>query len=171
MEATPHSDATAPRLGRYEIDTDRSTVTFRTRHLFGLLPVRGSFPIGQGIVDIADPHSGSRIHAEVLAAGFRTGNERRDEHVRSPDFLDAAQYPVMTFVSTQVTGTGIAGTLTVRGVSRPVELAVEVLDRSAAEFSARASTRIDRTDFGITASPGLAGRHLDVSLEITCVRR
>ncbi len=171
MDVSQHSDTVAPRLGRYEIDTDRSRITFRTRHLFGLLPVRGSFGVGQGIVDIAGPLGDSRVRAEVPTASFRTGNDRRDEHVRSPAFLDAARHPVMTFVSTQVTGTSLTGTLSVGEVCQPVDLSVELVDQCAAEFTVRATTRIDRTAFGITASPGLAGRHLDVSLEITCVHQ
>ena len=56
-------------------------------------------------------------------------------------------------------------------VARPVRLPVEVSDVSAGSFTARGSVRLDRTEFGVTASPGLAARYLDVSLEVRCVAR
>ena len=96
--ATPAAQAT-PRPGRYEIDTSCSAVTFRTRHLFGLAPVRGSFAIRAGTVDVAEPLADSSIYAEIDAASFRTGNGQRDVSVRSARLLDADQYPVITFRS------------------------------------------------------------------------
>ena len=63
-----------PRPGRYEIDTSCSAVTFRTRHLFGLAPVRGSFTIRAGTIDVAEPLADSSIHVHVDPASFRTGN-------------------------------------------------------------------------------------------------
>ena len=68
----------------------------------------------------------------------------------------------------------LAGTLRVRDVARPVSLAIEqstVQPGTSSSFVVCASTRIDRTDFGLTASRGMAGRHLDVSLRILGVRR
>jgi polyisoprenoid-binding protein YceI len=163
-----HAPAT-PRLGRYEIDISCSTVTFRTRHLFGLLPVRGTFTIRTGTIDVAEPLTDSSIRVEIETVSFRTGNGQRDGHVRSAGFLDAGRHPVMTFVSERVDGTTVTGTLTVRDVARPVSLSIEQSAVSARSFTARATTRIDRTEFGVTASRGLAGRHLDVSLELKCV--
>ena len=64
----------APQPGRYEIDTSRSAVTFRTRHMFGLAPVRGSFAIRAGRVEVAGPLTEPGIHVEIEAASFRTGN-------------------------------------------------------------------------------------------------
>ena len=65
----------------------------------------------------------------------------------------------------------MSGALTVRGVTRPVSLAVELTEVSPGLFTARATTRVDRTEFGVSASRGLAGRYLDLSLEVRCVRR
>ena len=58
---TPETQVT-PRPGRYEIDTSCSAVTFRTRHLFGLAPVRGSFAIRAGTIDVAEPLAGSSLY-------------------------------------------------------------------------------------------------------------
>jgi polyisoprenoid-binding protein YceI len=160
-----------PRLGRYEIDTSCSTVTFATRHLFGLAPVRGTFAILSGTVDIAEPAANSAVSADIDTASFSTGNAARDTTVRSPRFLDAAGHPAMTFGSERVDGRTVTGTLTVRGVTRPVSLAVRCSGTTPQSFTGHATTRIDRTEFGLTALRGLAGRYLDVTLEVRCVRK
>jgi polyisoprenoid-binding protein YceI len=165
------TSTTTPQLGRYEIDTGRSTVTFRTRHLLGLAPVRGRLAIRGGTVDIAEPLAASAVHAEIDATSFHTRSPQRDASVRSARLLDAARYPVITFVSDRVDDTELAGLLTVRGVTRPITLSTEPLAVSPRSFTVRATTRLDRTEFGVTAYPGLAGRHLDMSLEVQCVRK
>lgn len=171
MQTKSDHPAATPQLGRYEIDTRSSAVSFRTRHLFGLGPVRGSFAIRAGTVDVAEPLAGSRVRAEIDAASFRTGNPVRDAAVRSARFLDAATHPVMTFASERTDGSTLTGTLTVRGVTRPVTLSIERSAVAAGSFTARASTRIDRTEFGVTASRGLAGRYLDLIVEVRCLRK
>jgi polyisoprenoid-binding protein YceI len=165
------TSTTTPQLGRYEIDTGRSTVTFRTRHLLGLAPVRGRLAIRGGTVDIAEPLAASAVHAEIDAASCHTRSPQRDASVRSARLLDAARYPVITFVSDRVDDTELAGLLTVRGVTRPITLSTEPLAVSPRSFTVRATTRLDRTEFGVTAYPGLAGRYLDMSLEVQCVRK
>ncbi len=162
---------TAPRLGRYEIDTGGSTVRFTTRHLFGLLPVHGTFPIRTGTVDVVEPLAESGVRVEIDAAGIDTGNGQRDQAVRSARFLGTAAHPVITFVADQVAGDTVAGTLTVRGVSRPVGLSVERCEPTAEGFTLHATAHVDRTAFEVTAARGLAGRHLEVSLRVACVRR
>jgi polyisoprenoid-binding protein YceI len=162
--------STVPSPGRYRIDPGSSAVSFRTRHLFGLAPVRGRFAIRRGTVDITDPPAGSRADAEIDAASFRTGNDQRDRHVRSAALLDTGRHPVISFSSGRLDGTDLTGTLTVRGVTRPVTLDVQEPSLDPGGFSLRATTRIDRTDFGVTGSRGLAGRYLTLTLEIRCVR-
>ena len=160
-----------PQLGCYEIDTSSSATTFRTRHMFGLAPVRGSFAFRAGTVNVTEPLAGSRIHAEIDVASFHTDNGLRDARVRSASFLDADLYPVVTFSSDDFSAQVVTGRLTVRDVSRPVSLRVELSGISARSFTARAATRIDRTEFGVTGSRGLAGRYLDMTVEVRCVRK
>jgi len=160
----------APPAGRYEIDVGRSSVTFRTRHLFGLAPVRGSFAIRAGTVEIAEPISDSRIHAEIEASSFRTGNPMRDRSVRSARLLDARRHSVISFTSGRADGPALPGTLTVRGVTRPVSLLVEQTAVSPKSFTTRGTARIDRAGFGVTAYRGLAGRYLELTVEVRCVR-
>jgi len=159
-----------PASGRYEIDTGHSAVAFRTRHLFGLAPVRGSFAIRAGTVQVAGPVTGSRIHVEIETASFRTGNPQRDDIVRSARFLDASRYPVIAFKSERADGQALPGLLTVSGVTRPVSVVVEQIAVTPEGFTARGTARIDRAGFGVTAYRGLAGRHLDMTVEIRCVR-
>ncbi len=170
MTTQPAHTLTTPELGRYEVDTSGSTVRFRTRHLFGLAPVRGEFAIRTGTVDVTEPLADSRISVQIDAASFHTGSQQRDGNVRSARFLDTRRYPVMNFVSDRIAGTAITGSLTVRDVTRPVRLSIEPPACSPGEFTVAVTTRIDRTDFGVTASRGLAGRYLDLTMEIRCAR-
>jgi polyisoprenoid-binding protein YceI len=153
------------------IDVARSTVKFSTRHLFGIAPVRGSVAIRSGSVTIDEQIAACRIYAELEAASFSTGNGQRDASVRSARFLAAGAHPVITFAADAVAGEVITGTTTVRGQSDQVSLTVTSVEGTPQSFTARATTRIDRTAFGVTAAPGLAARYLNVTVEVRCVRR
>ena len=168
MIGTPEAQV-IPRPGRYEIDTSCSAVTFRTRHLFGLAPVRGSFRIRAGTIDVAEPLTDSSVYVQIDPASFRTGNGQRDSNVRSEGLLDADRYPVITFRSEDMDDLTLTGALTVRNVTMPVTLSIEPTAVRARWFNARASARIDRAEFGVTAYRGLAGRYLDMTIEVRCV--
>ena len=172
MQTEPAIIATTPQPGHYNIDPDRSRVTFATRHLFGLGRVRGSFAISGGIADIADPIAASAINAEIETASFRTKNRQRDHSVLSPRFLDPAGHPVITFRSDRIDAENQAmtGTLTVRGTARPVTVTVTRCEVSRGSFTVYATARVDRTEFGITAARGLAARYLNLTMEIQCTR-
>lgn len=167
--STPEAQA-IPRPGRYEIDISSSTVTFRTRHLFGLAPVRGRFAIRAGTIDVDEPLARSSAFVQIDAASFRTGNGQRDDQVRSERLLDTDRYPVITFRSESMDGLALTGTLTVRNVTMPVSLSIEQTAARARWFNVRAGTRIDRNEFGVTAYRGMAGRYLDITIEARCVR-
>jgi polyisoprenoid-binding protein YceI len=172
MTITAGTTIETPPIGRYQLDTSRSTVSFRTRHLFGLGPVRGGFTVDGGTLEVADPLGDSRARVELDAASFGTGNGQRDAAVRSARFLDADRHPSIRFTAERVEGTTLAGTLLVRDVARPVELSVERIDLEPGprpSFTIRGHARIDRFAFGLTAQRGMAGRHLDVTAEIVWV--
>jgi polyisoprenoid-binding protein YceI len=171
MQSTPVHTPLLP--GSYDIDPERTAIRFRTRHLFGLGPVRGTFAVRSGAVSVTDPLAGSAIYAEIEAASFRTGNPARDRTVRQARFLDAASYPVITFAgggADPESGT-INGTLTVRGAERPVTLVVTSAGQTGADLTVTGSMHIDRLDFGLTAMRGLAGRFLELELSAVCVAR
>ena len=169
MDATGNPTTATPRLGRYTIDTKSSSISFKSRHLFGIMPVHGTFAIRGGTVDVAEPLSESRLRVEIDAASFSTGNDQRDGDVRSAKFLDTDRNPLITFVSERVDATFVSGMLTVCGASRPASLSIVHAQVTANACTVRATTRVDRTEFGVTAARGMAGRHLDLTLEVTCV--
>jgi polyisoprenoid-binding protein YceI len=169
---------TSIQPGDYDIDPQRTTIRFRTRHMFGLGPVRGTFALRSGAASVTDPVDGSAVYAEIEAASFHTGNLQRDRTVLQRRHLDAASHPVITFAargaafeSTDPAAGTISGTLTVRGVERPVTLVVSSAEPSGAGIAVTASMHIDRFDFGLTAMRGLVGRYLDLELSAICVAR
>jgi polyisoprenoid-binding protein YceI len=170
---TEQQNAQAPPLGHYEIDVSRSRVRFRTRHMFGFAPVRGTFAIRSGSADIAEPLADSVIQAEIDAASFRTRNWQRNRSVLSARFLDAARFPVISFRNGLLSAddSTVRGALTVHGVTRPVSLSVGQVAVAGQSFTATATVRVDRTEFGVTAMPGLAGRYLDLTVEVRYERR
>jgi polyisoprenoid-binding protein YceI len=185
MTTTRDHPARTPALGRYQIEPGSSAVTFATRHLFGLGRVRGTLSIESGTVDVAEPLACSRIEAILDTASFGTRNPQRDGAVRSAGFLDTRRFPRMTFRAggndgpgstvpgSTPDGTGrlaVPGELTVRDVTRPVSLDAEFTAVTPESFTVRATTRIDRTDFGITRARGLAARYLVITVEVQCAR-
>lgn len=181
---------TLPSLGfasTWNIDPDHSHVGFKVRHLM-VSNVKGSFGKLQGVVHVDDKDfSRSKVTATIDTASIDTGVKKRDDHLRSPDFLDTAKYPAMTFVSKKIetNGTGkfrIIGDLTLRGVTRPVVLDVEGLSPEGKDFKgntlrgASATTKIDRKEFGIVWNKAIeaggvaVGNDVDVSIEVELVK-
>ncbi|PXY30349.1 hypothetical protein BAY59_14205 [Prauserella coralliicola] len=163
-----------PAEGGYRIDPENSTITFVTRHLFGLAPVRGSFALGDGHIEVAEPVTESSARAAIPAASVDTRNAARDTTVRSAQYLDAENHPRIGFVSTGLDhGDGgwiLHGELTVRGTTRPLDVRVERLRADGGRIRLRASAEVDRYAFGITAMKGMTGRRLTLTLDVTAVR-
>lgn len=147
--------------GTWVADPFHSTVSFCVRHM-GVGKVRGTFDLATSALSVAadtDTGPAGQVSALIDAASVHTGNDQRDAHLRSADFLDVSRYPTIEFTSTEVrefNGATFAllGNLTLHGVTRPVELAAELLgvvaDPSGADrvgFSAR--TTISRAEFGV----------------------
>ena len=161
-----------PPAGTYEVDPGLSSLTFTTRHMFGLGRVTGTFQVESGRITIAEPVTYSTARAVVEARSFRTGTTRRDDHVRSPAFLHAERHPDIRFESTRVARGDagawvVKGLLTVRGHQAPVELTVDSLSVENGSLRISASTTVDRYRHGLTASKGLAARLLRLSLTTT----
>ena len=148
-----------PEAGTYTLDKGHTTVEFVGRHLM-ITKVRGRFTDFDGNVVIGESPERSSVEVTIDAASVSSGDEKRDGHLRSPDFLDVEQYRHITFRSTSVEvnrgGTAkVTGDLTVRDVTRPVTLDVE-FDGAAPDpwggqrLGFTASTEIDREDWGLT---------------------
>ena len=86
--STTSTAVQAPSAGRYALDPAGSSVTFVTKHMFGLGQVRGRLKVTRGLITVADPPEDSRLEAEVSASSFSTRNVMRDPQVRSRLFLD-----------------------------------------------------------------------------------
>jgi len=145
----------------YEIDPTHSSVLFSVRHLM-VSNVRGSFTSVKGSVayDPADPAS-TTVTATIDASTIHTHDEKRDEHLRSAEFLDVAKFPTLEFKSTSVKKTGdtefeVTGNLSVHGVTKPVTFKVEDVSPEAKDpwgntrIGAMAKAKLKRSDFGLT---------------------
>jgi len=142
----------------YFVDTTHSNVGFKVRHL--VAKVSGSFEEFTGTIT-ADFENLDRSSVEfvIQTASIDTGDEKRDGHLRSPDFFDVEQYPEITFKSNKITKKDrdtyiVVGTLTMHGVSKPMVLDVDFLGEIQAMGGTRAgyeiSTTLDRRDYGVS---------------------
>ncbi|MFN2506410.1 MAG: YceI family protein [Acidimicrobiales bacterium] len=175
----------APRVGTYEIDPSHSAIEAVGRHLM-LTKVRVRFNQFSGAINVTEDPLRSSAHVTVDAASLDTGDEKRDGHLRSEDFLAVDEYPTLEFHSTRLEPSGrrwtLEGDLTVRGVTRPVSFDViyggAVTDPWGNERIAfSASTEIDREDWGLTwnvaleAGGVLVGKKINLDLSIAAVRK
>ncbi|MFI2779933.1 YceI family protein [Streptomyces sp. ALB3] len=170
MSQTAANSLTVPAPGTYTIDPGRSSITFRTRHVFGLAGVDGSFSVLSGRIRLADEAAESDATAVIDATSFTTGNDTRDKVVRSDKYLATGTHPHISFTSDAVRESqgdyALHGELTVRGTTRPVELLIEHSDTRAGEIIFRATTKIDRYAFGVTADKGMTARYLNLTLDV-----
>lgn len=144
----------------YDIDPIHSHVRFQAKHL-GLSVITGEFTVFEGTFRV-DPSNLSTLQAEatIKADSIFSGDEDRDGRLRSEDFLDVASYPEIRFTSTGVSNVNgnsltLKGDLTIRGISRPVDLSVTYLGQAGDPWGGErqafeARTVIDRTDYGLT---------------------
>jgi len=164
-----------PTAGVWQIDPGHAEVGFVGRHL-GLTKVRGRFTRVTGLIVIADDTRDSSVDVTIDMASVASGDQSRDDHLRSPDLFDVDAHPTATYRSTAVSFDGprgtIDGNLTIKGIGRPVRLdadyvgqAVDPWGNERAVFSAR--TRINREDWGLTWNMLLEAGGLLVSKEIT----
>ncbi|MBD3334349.1 MAG: polyisoprenoid-binding protein [Candidatus Eisenbacteria bacterium] len=170
----------------YDIDAVHSGVHFKVRHFFTKTP--GEFNDFSGVLqwNPEDPTQ-SKVEVKIDAASIDTDNEKRDNHLRSDDFLYVEKYPEITFTSTSVKSVGenryeVAGDLTIRGITKPVILDVEQLGFGPDNWGGyrggfSATTTIDRTDYDVTwnqvveAGGVMLGDDVEIELEMEVVRR
>lgn len=174
-----------PAAGTWNVDRSHSTVEFVVRHLM-VTKVRGRFADYDAVIQVGERPEDSRVDVTIRAASISTGDDGRDEHLRSADFLDVEAHPALSFSTSTVGASGdrwaVEGALTVHGVTKPVTLDVELggvasdpWGNERAFFSA--STEIDREDWGLTWNQPLAaggvlvGKKVRIELEIQAVRQ
>ena len=172
-------------VGTWDIDASHSTVGFSVRHMM-VSKVRGYFREFSGeIVTAADP-AASTVTATVDMDSIDTRQEQRDAHIKSADFFDTGNHTVMTFRSTSVAPKGddwtIVGDLTIKGITKPVTLELELngfgpdaYGGTRAGFSAK--TEISRKEYGVDIDMPMdgggvvVGDKITVELEIEAVLR
>ena len=182
--------ATAPSTGltRWEIDPAHSSVQFSVRHMM-VSNVRGEFTRLSGTVQIDSRDiTRSSVHAVIDAGSISTREEKRDEHLRSADFLDVANHPTIEFQSTRVVREAngslkLIGNLTIRGVTKEVVLDVEDGGSELRDpwgntkRGASATTRIDRKGFGLQWNVALetggivVGDELKVEIDVELLKK
>ena len=157
-----------PASGTYVVDPAGSTVSFATRHFFGLGPVRGTFTVLSGTITVGGTHVDAS--GTVSAASFETGNATRDGQVRSKTYLDADAHPEITLRAAGELPGPVPGELTARGGTAPVEVTVAEVHEADGVLTARLTTTVDRYAHGITAMKGMTGRTLQLQLTARATR-
>ena len=170
--------------GTWAADPSHSEAGFTVRHA-GISKVRGFVGITEGTITVGENLAASAVTATLDATSINTRDAGRDGHLQGADFFDVENFPVWTFASTSVEGSGaegvVTGDLTIHGVTRPVALNVEfngtatdVYGNLRAGFSA--NTEISRKDFGLTWNAALeaggvmVGDKVKINLEISAIK-
>jgi polyisoprenoid-binding protein YceI len=143
--------------GTWNVDPSHSSLSFIARHLM-ITKVRGTFSTFSGTITVPEDRTGASVTASADTASVSTGDAQRDGHVKSADFFDVENHPTMTFASTAVKPDGgdwvLAGDLTIKGITKPVEFELEFegvntdpWGNQKAAFTAK--TEVNRKDWGL----------------------
>jgi polyisoprenoid-binding protein YceI len=183
IQGTQQQTSTA---AKYTLDASHSSATFSVRHLM-ISNVRGEFQklSGSAVYDPSKP-AATRLEATIEVASINTREPQRDAHLKGADFFDVEKYPNITFVSRRATpkdgGLEIVGDLTIRGTTREVTLEVADITPEHKDpwgnlrIGATASTKIKRSDFGMTWNAALeaggvvVGDEVKIHLEVELVK-
>ncbi len=154
--------AELPAPGIYTIDPVHSAIFVTARHL-GFATVRGKFTEFSGKIEVGNPVEESRVTALIDAASIDTGNKMRDDHMRSPDFMNVDVHPVIQYVGSGITPLGgekwrLDGRLTLNGTTRPVALELTYLGVGPDSWGGtraafHAVTDLKRDDFAMNYNP------------------
>ena len=164
----------------YSIDTAHASVGFSVSHLV-ISKVRGEFRTFDGTLELGEDGNLIGAAATIRSASIDTGNKKRDDHLRNADFLDVENHPQLIFKSTKVRQNQgkklLVGDLTLRGVTREVELSFQVNGPiqdpwGNKKIGFEAHTIINRTDFGIAWNKALetggwvVGEEVEISIQL-----
>ena len=158
-DAMPAKPTMLPNTSTWNLDADHSEVGFSVRHMM-ISDVRGSFHNVVSTVQWNDKDvTKSTIDVTITVASLDTRVQKRDDHLRSPDFLDATKFPTITFKSTQLKkkkgGLQITGDLTIHDVTKSITLQAKAPSKAIKDpygltrSSVSAEGKIKRSDFGL----------------------
>jgi polyisoprenoid-binding protein YceI len=175
-----------PAAGTFKLDPAHTRVGFMAKHMM-VSKVRGTFNEFEGTITVAENPLESTVTATIATASVHTRQEMRDNHLRSGDFFEAEKYPTIDFRSTGIKSHAGAefvldGELTIKGVTKPVELVVEFEGATTSPygqslFGFSASTEIDREDWGLTYNMALEaggvmiGKKVKIEIEGEAIRQ
>lgn len=172
----------------WNFDYSHSEIQFSVRHMM-VSTVRGQFEKFTGEVHLDEQNpANSSVSVEIDVNSINTRNTDRDNHLKSPDFFDAATYPTITFKSTKIEHVNdkhgkITGDLTIRGITKPIVVNVEYQGQSQNPFAPvinagfTATTTINRKDWGLTWNMGLetggvlVGEEIKIAAEVELVKQ
>ena len=160
--------------GSWTLDASRSAIGLRSKSMWGLAPVKGTFRevAGSGTVTPDGQVSGT---VTVTSASVDTKLSKRDTHLRSADFFDSDAHPHITFRVDQITparqGVTVTGALTVRDRTQPVTFDATISALDANEVRLDAEVRVNRADFGLTWNQlGMASMHNTITIHAVFTR-
>lgn len=164
----------------YDVDPGHSYVVFRIGHL-GVSNNWGRFdsPTGKIVIDDADP-SKSSVEVEVKTQAVDTGNKKRDDHLRSPDFFNAKQFPTIGFKSDSIKKLTdgkyeVSGKLTLHGQTRPLTVTLDRVGAADTQMGSRAgfdtNFTIKRSDFGMDKMVGPVGDEVTLWISLEGVKK
>ena len=166
----------------YEIDAAHSMIIFRAKHN-GVSYNYGRFNEFTGKITMDADASNNMVEFEVKAASVDTGNEKRDQHLRSSDFFSAKQFPVITFKSTKVSAKEgkedvleVTGDLELHGVKKSVTVDVEITGRGQGRqgeslIGFESTFTIQRSEFGMTYGMGSVSDDIRITVSIEAAQK
>ena len=161
----------------FEVDGVHSSAVFKIKH-FGVSNFYGMFRDISGVIEYdAENPEGLAVEVTIAAGSADTRSESRDNHIKSPDFLNAAEFPTITFKSTSVSDNGdgtyaVTGDLTLHGVTREVQATAEKIGEGAHPRSGQemigfeSRFTIDRTDYDMGFMAGPVGEEVEFILSL-----
>jgi polyisoprenoid-binding protein YceI len=139
--------------GNWTLDPARSTATFASTSIWGLVKVKGVFPDLEGAGTVS-PTGEASGHIAIATESLTTKNAKRDKHLRSADFFHSVKHPSITFTLDKITPAGegaeISGSITVRDVSQPISFPATVTRTGDGGLLLDATVQVDRSVFGLT---------------------
>jgi polyisoprenoid-binding protein YceI len=172
--------------GTWNVDPVHSTVGFAVKHM-GIATVRGEFREFEGKLEVGDDLSTSKAYGKVKATSVETGEAQRDDHLRSPDFFDADQYPELSFESTRIEKLDdeefrITGNLTIHGITNEIVLhadyqGTDVDPWGNERVGLEVTGQLSRADYGMKFNQALGsgnmlvGDKVKLELDISAVKQ
>jgi len=174
-----------PGAGTYRFGPEHSTLEFSGKHIF--TTARGRFGSFEGTIEVGDGPQDSSVELSIDAGSLQSSSQMRDDHLRSPDFLNVEGFPRIAFRSKALRPTGgrafeLDGELTIKDITRPVTLTGEYLGSAVDPFGNTsigftAATSFDRADFEMTwnmaleAGGWLVGKTVTVEVQVEAQRQ